>query len=242
MLSLKAAQAKLIATINTGPDVLDPSLFDGPVDRILLGLKAHANTISHARLTALEASFPMTRNALGEAAFNTLSRQYVESSLIGSLDNNHIGCRFSAFLNSADVSVCEYELAQIEWAYLNSYNAPEAQPLCLADLAPLSEVALLAQAIMMHPSAQIIALSTPISDSLDGLAGLSPPALLLVRPDSEVLLHALDARQWLLLNAACNKNATLGNLLALCVEQGGELSPLEAIIQLINAGALIATG
>jgi Putative DNA-binding domain len=137
MLSLKAAQAKLIATINTGPDVLDPSLFDGPVDRILLGLKAHANTISHARLTALEASFPMTRNALGEAAFNTLSRQYVESSLIGSLDNNHIGCRFSAFLNSADVSVCEYELAQIEWAYLNSYNAPEAQPLCLADLAPL---------------------------------------------------------------------------------------------------------
>ena len=32
MLSLKVAQANFIATINDGPDALDPSLFDGPID------------------------------------------------------------------------------------------------------------------------------------------------------------------------------------------------------------------
>ena len=65
MLSLKAAQANFIATINDGPDALDHSLFDGPIDRVMLGLKAHANTISHARLVALEETFPLTRQALG---------------------------------------------------------------------------------------------------------------------------------------------------------------------------------
>ena len=68
MFSLEAAQANFIATINHGPAALDHTLFDGPLERVLLGLKAHANTISHARLVALEESFPLTRQALGDEA------------------------------------------------------------------------------------------------------------------------------------------------------------------------------
>jgi Putative DNA-binding domain len=242
MLSFEEAQATLIATINTGPDALDPSLFAGSADRILLGLKAHANTINHARLTALEASFPLTRAALGEFLFNTLSHRYAESVIAGTLDNNRIGSQFAAFLESADVGVAEYELAQIEWAYLKSYHAPEARALCLADLSHLKEATLLAHSIALHPSVQVVDLTVPISASLKALAGLAPPVLLLVRPEAEVRLHPLNAQQLVLLRAAGQINATIGNLLAIGIEQGEEATPLEAVTQLIEAGALITTG
>ena len=67
MLSLEAIEAKFIDTINNGPDVLDPALFAGPLDRVLIGLKTHANTISHARLTALEATFRLAGPAAATA-------------------------------------------------------------------------------------------------------------------------------------------------------------------------------
>jgi hypothetical protein len=81
MLSLEAIEAKFIDTINNGPDVLDPALFAGPLDRVLIGLKTHANTISHARLTALEATFPRLLEHLGQQKFNLLSRSYIETKV-----------------------------------------------------------------------------------------------------------------------------------------------------------------
>ncbi len=72
MLSLSDAQGNFIDTINEGPDRLDALLFAGSTDRVLLGLKAHANTINHARLVALEETFPLTRQEIGEAPFNLL--------------------------------------------------------------------------------------------------------------------------------------------------------------------------
>jgi hypothetical protein len=98
---LEAAQANFVATINQGPDALDPTLFAGPINRVLLGLKAHANTINHARLVALEDSFPLTRQEMGEAAFNTLSRDYVETDEARACDSNSIGRHFADFLTTA---------------------------------------------------------------------------------------------------------------------------------------------
>ena len=100
MLSVKAAQANFITTINDGPDALDQTLFAGPIDRVLLGLKAHANTISHARLVALEETFPLTRQALGNEQFNQLSRGYVETADARACDANTIGFDFPRFLTA----------------------------------------------------------------------------------------------------------------------------------------------
>jgi hypothetical protein len=245
MLSLKATQDNIVATINTGPGALNLGIFSGTTDRIMLGLKAHANTISHARLIALEDSFPLTRDALGDALFNGLSRQYVETVLTGAFDNNRIGSRFAAFLASSDVDVSVSELAQIEWAYLESYHARDAAPLQLADLAILNEADLLTLPVALHPSARILELSAPISWSLTELAGQTPRALLLIRPQAEVRLHPLDAAQQTILAAAVpapsEKNVTLGNLLAIALEHS-DAAPLEPVHHLIEAGALIATG
>lgn len=238
MSSLAEAQTNFIDTINNGPDRLDPTLFAGPPDRILLGLKAHANTVTHARIVALEETFPLTRRHLGDTAFNAIARDFVEMKTARASNANRIGLGFPDCLSDPATR----ELAQIEWAWLESYHAAEATPLALGDLAALDEAALLALAIAPHPSARIVAVSAPIASALQELAGQQPAAMLSVRPDAEVLLLALDAIQLAVFAASVQKSASLGNLLAAALEQAGEQAPLEPILHLIGAGALIKAG
>ena len=233
--SLSDAQANFIDTINDGPDKLDPALFAGPPDRILLGLKAHAYTISHARIVALEETFPLIRQHLGDAAFNALARDFVETETAKASDANLIGFGFPACLGDPATR----ELAQIEWAWLESYHAAEAVPLTLGDLAAHDQAALLALAVAPHPSARIVAVTAPIASALQELAGQQPAAILCVRPHAEVRLLPLDAVQLAAFVASAQKNTLLGNLLAAALEQAGEQAPLEPILHLIGAGALV---
>lgn len=235
---LSDAQTNFIDTINDGPDRLNPALFAGPPDRILLGLKAHANTISHARIVAIEETFPLTRKHLGETAFNAIARDYVETDTARASDTNRIGLGFPDCLNDLATS----ELAQIEWAWLESYHAAEAVPLTLVDLATLDEAALLKLPVAPHPSARTVAISAPIASALQELAGQQPAAILCVRPDVEVRLVPLDAIQLAVFEESAQNNASLGNLLAVAIEQAGEQAPLEPILHLIGAGALIKAG
>lgn len=242
MLSLRDAQGNFIDTINDGPDSLHPALFAGPEDRILLSLKAHANTISHARLVALEETFPLTREQIGDAAFNQLSRDYVETVEARAMDSNRIGQHFSEFLHSFPANAAVTQLAAIEWAWLESYHAADALALGLADLDGLGEDALLAMGIAPHPSVRVIETSAPLASALAELAAQQPHAILTVRPDAEVRLVPLNALQSELLALASKENCTFGNLLALAVEVAGEQASLEPILYLIGAGALVKTG
>jgi hypothetical protein len=238
MLSLADAQINFVDTINDGPDRLDPTLFAGLPDRILLGLKAHANTISHARIVALEETFPLTRQHLGDTAFNAIARDFVETNTARASDANRIGLGFPDHLSDPATR----ELAQIEWAWLESYHAAEAVPLTLGDLAALEEAALLALPVAPHPSARTVTISAPIASALQELAGQQPAAILCVRPEAEVRLVPLDAVQLAVFAASAQKNASLGNLLAVALEQAGEQARLEPILHLIGAGALIKAG
>jgi hypothetical protein len=243
MFSLEAAQANVIATINQGPSALDPTLFDGPLERVLLGLKAHANTINHARLIALEESFPLTRKALGDDAFNRLSREFVENAEARACDNNAIGRPFPGFLRKSGAGPAICDLAAIEWAWLESYHAADAEALGLADIAGLDEARLLALPICAHPAARRTLLSAPLSDQLADLAALihNPAAVLSVRPEAEVRLVPLDTATSSLF-AEVKKTTTIGNLLALTAELPDITDASQPVMTLLGAGALMEAG
>jgi hypothetical protein len=242
MLSLTEAQANFINTINQGPAALDPALFAGPIDRVMLGLKAHANTISHARLVALEETFPLTRREMGDAEFNAMSREYAETAAARSADSNAMGGEFPAFLRTHDVALGLCELAEIEWHWLESYHAADIEALSANDLAGLDEATLLDLPVAAHPSLRLIRVTQPLAAALEGLAGLTPAAIATIRPEAEVRLLPLDALQLALASRAAEKNCTLGNLIELSLEQTAERAPLEPILHLIGAGALIKAG
>ena len=227
---LEREQAAIAATLLHGPDHLPAGLFAGDDNAVLRGLRVHANTVSHARLVALEETFPRTRDYLGEAEFNRLSRAFVDSGGAERLALPDIGRDFAGWLGDPLAA----DLARVEWAWLESYNAAEAGALRLADLAGQDEVALLGLTVRLHPATRIVKLASDAAPLIDPAFAPGTAALLVTRPDAEVRLFALHPADDIALDRA-KEISTLGNLIASLAEMhpdGGA-----AIAVLIDAGA-----
>ena len=223
------AQTAIAASLLHGPDHLPAGLFAGDEAAVLRGLRVHANSISHARLVALEETFPRTRDYLGAARFNRLSRAFIEAGGAAGRPLADIGARFADWLTDPVAA----DLARVEWSWLESYHAADAPALALADLAGLGEAALLALAVRLHPAARIVRLASDAAPLVDpDLTGAA--ALLVARPDAEVRLFALHPAAVAAL-AMAEEISPLGNPIAHLAEHhpdGGA-----AIAPLIGAGA-----
>lgn len=239
---LDRVQQTMAQAIDHGPGFMPQGLFAGLHGRALSGLRIHANTISHARLVALEDTFPRTRGRLGHERFNTLSRDYVELSLAQALPLNQIGAGFPDFLRERAAAASD--LARFEWLWLESYHAAEARPLRLADLAGIEPYELTGVTVAAHPSARMppcaVALAEELAAEGPGLADAE--AVLIVRPDAQVLVHPASRTMRAMLHAAKNPLA-IGNLLAAGDEPGGMDQPtpeaaMQALVALLVAGAL----
>ena len=227
---LEQAQAAIAATLLQGPAHLPADLFAGREAAVLRGLRIHANTISHARLVALEETFPRTRVYLGEEEFNRLSRRFVEEGGARRRALNDIGASFADWL--ADQSAAD--MARVEWAWLESYHAADARALAFADLASLSQADLLGLAVRRHPATRTIALASDAARLVEPAFTADTRALLVTRPDADVRLFAIEPAAAAALGMA-GDIAPLGNLIAHLAEQhpdGGT-----AIAGLIEAGA-----
>ncbi len=233
-------QARFIAVLQQGPSAFPDGLFADEPDRALLGLKAHANTISHARLVALEDSYPRTRALMGDAAFNTASRRFLERPEVRTRKLMQLGQGFAQFLADEAVGAATCDLAQIEWAWLQAYHSAEARPLQLTDLAGLDEDSLLDLHLAAHPAMRLVTVQGPISALLPEMAERAEEAMrhvLITRPEAEVLLHPLSALQ-ADLAAMVAQPTSFRNLLGAAIESAEEADALSAIFALIGAGML----
>ena len=93
-------QQCLIDTIREGPEALDPTLFAGERERVLLGLQTHANTINRARLRALEATVPEMRDAMGAEEFRLLCDAFIETEEGRASEINDLPAVFERFCES----------------------------------------------------------------------------------------------------------------------------------------------
>lgn len=234
-------QARFIAVLQQGPSAFPEGLFADAPERALLGLKAHANTISHARLVALEETYSRTREHLGEVAFNGLSRDFIERPEVRPRKLMQIGEGLADFLADRVHDMAAVDLARIEWAWLQSYHAAEADALQLADLAGLDEQGLLDLGLALHPAARLIEAQTSLAQLMPELAESASADmhhLLITRPAHEVLLVPLAPLSANLLMQT-QFPAPMGNLLARAIERAGEAEALPAILALVGAGALV---
>ncbi len=239
MQSLEQLQLSIMTVLDHGPTHLPAELFKGSRADCLRGMKVHANTVSHARLVALEETFPKTREWLGHAEFNQLSRQYVEHPGVAGFPLDQIGRIFADFLEARQIDEGMADLARVEWAWLESYHAAEAMPLQLAELAGLGEDSILEVGICLHPSVRTVAFGNPPHQSLIAeIPEIADAAgVLIARPYEQVLLSPLNAAQ---MTAVGHVRAptTICNLFAVLVEQEDETKLLPILISLIETGAL----
>ncbi len=241
MPSLAEGQSRFIACLQQGPAHFPDDMFAESKERALLGLKAHANTISHARLVALEQAYPKLHEHLGHEVFHALSRDYVEQDHILVCNMNRIAADFAAFLAACGCDDSTVDLARIEWAWLESYRSAEASPVTLTDIATLAEAELLAFPLVAHPALRLITLTGPLSPELAELADSNPHALMVVRPHEQILFHPLTAVEHAIAEKI-TESATMGNLLEHALELGDEATSMQHIVMLIQAGALTRIG
>jgi hypothetical protein len=227
---MREGQAVIAATLLRGPEHLPADLFAGDGAAVLRGLRVHANTISHARLVALEDSFPRTRDYLGDGEFNRVSRAFLDGGGAQGRSVAKIGAGFPDWL--ADPLAAD--LARVEWAWLESYHAADAPALTLAELAALDEAALLARVVRCHPAMRVVTLSSAAAPLVDPGFARGVRALLVTRPDADVRLVAVDGAEVAAL-AMATERAPLSNFIAHLAElhPGGG----GAVAALIAAGA-----
>lgn len=244
MLALDRLQITMMEALDQGPDFLPDHLFAGSRARALTGMKVHANTISHARLVALEDTFPRTREWLGHDVFNEHSRLYLEQPGVTAQTLARIGEMFPGHLANFGAHRTAIDLARFEWIWLESYHAGEAPWLGLADLADCEPQALMEIVVKAHPAASgdcyYPDVNRLIGEEVPGLADAD--AILLTRPEAEVLVTPATAAMAAILCAAKNP-ISIGNLLVGQSEPDckNQLSPddfMAALIALLEAGAL----
>jgi len=239
---LEGGHSAMMQALDHGPAYLPEGLFAGSPERVLAGMKVHANTISHARLMALEDTYPRTRAMLGPERFNAHSRLFVAAPGVTAAALAAIGAGFGAFLTEAGESAGVADLARFEWLWLQAYHAADAAPLALEELTAVAPEALLEYTLARHPAACAGRFAPLVHD----LIGAEVPGLgqadgiLIARPHADVLISPASA-----LMAAAENPLTIGNLLAQMIETpDDEAAQVDAIMQslaaLINAGALIA--
>lgn len=242
---LDGGQNAVMQALDHGPAFLPEGLFAGSPERVLAGMKVHANTISHARLVALEETFPRTRENMGHDLFNAHSRLFIQRPGVTAAALAEIGAEFPAYLIEAGDSAGVADLARFEWRWLTAYHAADAAPLALAALAGLAPEALFEQRLARHPAACAERFAPLVHKLIGGeVPGLAESdAILIARPHADVLISPASVLMAELLNAA-EIPVTIGNLLTLATETpGNEAAQVDAIMQslarLINAGALI---
>lgn len=243
--SLEAIQQDMLAALHNGPGAIVFSDFEGTEDRVLNGMKVHANTTSHARLVALEETFPRLLAEMGHARFNALSRAFLECDCAMREPLNRVGSDFPAWLDGAEGDTAAASIARFEWLWLESFHAEEREPLRLSDLAGQNEGALLRLVIGLHPAARLLMLDDALRANLEGeVPDLDRScAILLVRPEAEVRIVPLTSTEaWIARSLLAFPS--ISNLLAAWAELDskvpGDMDPaMPGLIRVIDFGAVI---
>lgn len=233
---LEAVQTGWAKALLHGPAHVPWAAFAADQAAIVRAMKIHANTVSHARLVALEDSYPRTRVQLGAEAFNQLSRRYLDIGRATGLRHSQVGGAFPEFLTENCGLSALATLAAAERAWLVAYHAAEAVPLRLADLGVLDVTAMLRLTVVRHPAAAVVQLGPRFAPAFDPALPPEARLVLITRPDAVVQVQSIDAATAALLPPDADVTE-LGVLL----EQAGE-DGAAALAQLIEAGALTAAG
>lgn len=193
--------------IELGPDHVPNGLFAGSQAAIFRGLRAYANTISHARYVAMEETFPKTRIHMGAEAFHLAASRHLHDAAAVQRPLRLIGEGFAALLAPAAA-----DMADAEWAYLEAHGAEDAPAILLSALADETPERLVAARVALHPATRLLGLRRPAIFAWDGLSEGDATYLLVTRPEQEVLFARVGIDEARLIGLA-RRTITLGELL-----------------------------
>src|SRR5262249_29640187 len=152
---------------------------------------------------ALESSFPVVANLLGEADFHALASKYVNTYESTFFSIRHYGDRMAEFL-AADREYAKApllaELAKWEWAMADAFDAADARPVDLGSFAAIAPEDWAQLRFTWSPSVQVLQLEWNVPDLWKAVTEeaaerpdpeLEPASWLIWRQDLQIYFRSL---------------------------------------------------
>ncbi len=112
-------------------------------------------------IACLTEDFPTVRALTGDAAFDALCRSYLEAFPPAHFMLRELGRNFAEFLARAQGDALLAEVARVEWAFIDAFDAAEAPALDPAAIAAATDDDWPLSRIRLHPSITLLDLSWP---------------------------------------------------------------------------------
>ncbi len=123
------AEPELLATIRGGPEL-----------GALEGLRIYHHAYRARLVDALRGDYPTLHHWLGDEEFESLAHAYLRAYPSRHFSLRWLGAGLAGFIESwlvAEQAASLAELARLEWAFTLAFDAPDADPLTLEQMAQL---------------------------------------------------------------------------------------------------------
>jgi hypothetical protein len=190
VLGTDRAEAGAAARRDRTSALMDPILLEvvkgdgalGPAER----LDIYAGMYRTRLLDVLREDFPRTLAVVSDDTFATLARRYLARSPSTTASVRHVGHRFADFLAAEQTTPAFLaDLARLEWARVEVFDAADAAPLRLADLQSVPADAWPALRFRLIPACVVVESAWPVhriwADSETPLARRPEPEVTMVR-------------------------------------------------------------
>lgn len=210
----------------------------------------YRNNVHVSLVAALAARFAVTRQVVGETFFAGMARLYVGEHKPTSPVLLHYGDNFPDFIAAfPPASGLPYlaDLARLELAWSDAYNAAEGLIAMPADLAAMPAEALAGLRLVLAPATRLVASAWPVGSiwSAHQRTPFVPPAqagsehIILTRPAAEVRLTIIPPAAATLLRAL-DDGHPLGAAAETVLAQFPDFDPGAALVGLAGLGVFAA--
>jgi hypothetical protein len=196
---------------------------------------------------ALENRFPVTVRLTGQEFFRGMARAFIAAYRPASPLIAEYGDELPGFIERFEAAAgVPYlaDVARLEALWTRAYHAADADPLPVAALAELSGDGLAEARLAPHPSAALLRSRWPVGSiwaahqeaQLRPLGHSRAETVLVVRPDAEVAVHILPAKD-VAFAEALFAGATLGEAAERAIAADGAFDVGAALVGLVGLGA-----
>jgi len=202
--NLRELQGLFWRSLTDEPGAFAPQLVEVVLPSSTLDSTAHvqvyADAYSSRLLEVLREDFPRLSAVLGRDGFEEIARDYLKRHPSEHPSVRHLGRAMAAFLERrTDLPPCLPDLARLEWARIEVFDAPDVEPLTIDALRTVRTEDWPHLYLVPIPALQIVRASWPVDELWAGAdpAGLTPAstAIRVWRGTDEAAFHAaMDAR------------------------------------------------
>lgn len=233
-----------------GHESAPPSSVQGQCEpRAIRGFEVYRNNYRVNLREALQASHPVTAQLVGEEFFAAMAGIFISLHPPRSPVLIEYGGELSAFIEKFEpAGGVPYlsDVALLEAAWSTAYHAPEAKSLGADALVSIQPATLAESCLRLHPSVQLMRSAYPVASIWAAHQPSTGPRqemlwsgedVLVVRPDAEVLVLALNPGHWRFYSGLqVGQNIEQAALFAL--EEAPEFNPGSALLDLLTCGAV----